>query len=233
MKDVFVSYGRRAAAYWFADGLPEILSGLALVITAAMAFTWRIYAPKSSEEFDRLIVFAGLILYFLVERRVLDFLKSHVTYPRTGYVQPPEESQLRVQTLTVLSLRPDPPPKENVTFFHWRTVGLIFWVLLYLEGITGDWGMAIILLMGIVLTPALAITLFAVNRRSEHPYRWWSALILGLTGLVFVWVDVPAPLQRPLPLLLAGGWLLAQGACTLVHYLRANPYPRTAEGVRA
>jgi len=46
-------------------------------------------------------------------------------------------------------------------------------------------------------------------------------------------VDAPARLQRPLPLLLAGGWLLAQGGGTLADYLRANPYPRTAEGVRA
>jgi uncharacterized membrane protein HdeD (DUF308 family) len=81
--------------------------------------------------------------------------------------------------------------------------------------------------------PALAVALYAVNRRSEHPYRWWSALILALAGLVFLWVDVPAPLQRPLPLLLAGAWLLAQGACTLARYLRANPHPRAAEGVRA
>ena len=84
-----------------------------------------------------------------------------------------------------------------------------------------------------VLMPALAVALYLVNRRSEHPYRWWSALILALAGLVFLWVDAPAPLQRPLPLLLAGAWLAAQGACTLVHYLRTNPYPRTAEGVRA
>jgi len=74
---------------------------------------------------------------------------------------------------------------------------------------------------------------YAVNRRSERPYPWWSALILALTGLVFLWVDVAAPLQRPLPFLLAGGWLLAQGVCRLVSYLRMNPYPHTAEGVRA
>jgi uncharacterized membrane protein HdeD (DUF308 family) len=84
-----------------------------------------------------------------------------------------------------------------------------------------------------LVMPALAVTLYAVNRRSERPYPWWSALILALTGLVFVWVDAPAPLQRPLPFLLAGAWLVAQGACRLGHYLRMNPYPRTAEGVRA
>ena len=72
-----------------------------------------------------------------------------------------------------------------------------------------------------------------IYRRSERPYRWWSAFILALTGPVFLWVDVPAPLQRALPFLLSGGWLLAQGVCRLVNYLRMNPYPQTAEGVRA
>jgi hypothetical protein len=229
MKDITVSYGRRAASYWFADGFPEIVFGLALVIMAAMMFLWRLYLPKPWIRFDWMIVAAGFILYYVMERRVLDFLKSHVTYPRTGYVQPPEEVPRRVQTLTTLSLRPDPPAKENVTSFQWRTVMLVFWFCypIILNGNPlGRWAVP-------VLMPALAITLFAVNRRSEHPYRWWSALILALAGLVFVWVDVPAPLQRALPLLLAGGWLLAQGACTLVHYLRANPYPRAPEGVRA
>jgi hypothetical protein len=223
------SYGRRAASYWFADGLPEILFGTALVIMAALVFLWRICAPKPWLRFDWVILAAGFILYFLMERRGLDFLKSRVTYPRTGYVQPPEEGQWRVQTLTTLSLRPDPPARENVTFFQWRTVGLIFWAVypFMLDGNPlGRWVVP-------VVVPALAVTLYAVNRRSEHPYRWWSALILALAGLVFVWVDAPASLQRPLPLLLAGAWLLAQGAFTLGHYLRANPYPRAEEGVRA
>lgn len=223
------SYGRRAASYWFCDGLPEILFGTALVIMAALAFLWRIYAPKPWIWFDWVIVAAGFILYYLVERRVLDFLKSRVTYPRTGYVQPPEEVPRRVQTLTTLSLRPDPPAKENVTSFQWRTVMLVFWFsypFMLKSNPLGRWAVP-------VVVPALAVALYAVNRGSEHPYRWWSALILALAGLVFLWVDAPAPLQRPLPLLLAGGWLLAQGACTLVHYLRTNPDPRVAEGVRA
>jgi hypothetical protein len=36
-----------------------------------------------------------------------------------------------------------------------------------------------------------------------------------------------------LPFLLAGAWLVAQGAYRLFDYLRTNPYPRTAEGVKA
>ena len=206
-----------------------MLFGLALVIMAALMFLWHLYVPKRWIRLDLLIVVAGFTFYYLMERKILDFLKSQVTYPRTGYAQPPEEVPRRVQTLTTLSLQPDPPAKENVTSFQWRTVMLVFWFCypIILNGNPlGRWAVP-------VLMPALAVTLYLVNRRSEHPYRWWSALILALAGLVFVWVDVPAPLQRPLPLLLAGGWLLAQGGCTLVHYLRVNPYPRAAEGVRA
>lgn len=223
------SYGRRAASYWFCDGLPEIFFGTALVIIAALMLLWRLYAPKPWIPFDWIIAAVGFLFYYLPERRVLDFLKSHVTYPRTGYVQPPEESQFHFQTLTTLSLRPDPPAKENVTSFQWRTVGLIFWVVypfMLESNPLGRWVVP-------VVVPALAVTLYAVNRRSEHPYRWWSALILALSGLVFLWVDVPAPLQRALPLLLAGAWLLVQGVLTLAHYLRANPDPRAAEGARA
>ena len=223
------SFGRRAASYWFVDGLPEILFGLALVIMAALSFLWRMYTPKPWREFDWMIVCVGFTLYFLTERNVLDFLKSQVTYPRTGYVQPPEEQDWSQPTLTTLSLRPDPPVKENVTFFRLRTVGPI-WFLFFLFMTYGSpparWLMPLAM-------PALAVTLFAVNRRSERPYPWWSALILALTGLVFVWVDAPVSLQRPLPFLLAGAWLVTQGLCRLVSYLRMNPYPHTAEGVRA
>jgi len=196
---------------------------LALVIMAALVFLWCMYMPKPWIRFDQMVVLAGFLLYYFTERRTLDFFKSQVTYPRTGYVQPPEESPWRVQTLTTLSLTPNPSAKENVTLFEGRTVMLVFW---FTGDPLGRWGVP-------VLIPALAVALYVVSRRSERPYRWWSALILALAGLVFLWVDVPAPFQRPLPLLLAGGWLLAQGACTMVHYLRANPYPRTEEGVRA
>jgi hypothetical protein len=78
--------------------------------------------------------------------------------------------------------------------------------------------------------PALAVALYVLNRSLEHPYPWWSALILALTGPVILWVGVPALLQPPVPVLLVGAWLAAQGVQTLVKYLRTNPYPHTPEG---
>jgi hypothetical protein len=236
-----VSYGRRAASYWSVDGLPEILRGLVLVILGGVASFWRVYEPESRIGFYFLIIFGGLALYFfLLERVVLDFLKSRITYPRTGYVQPPEElwGRRRASELVPLSLRPAPPyllscfspsAEENVTFFWPRTVRpLMGFAALCLFGrdLLGPWLVPLAM-------PALAVTLYVANRRSERPCPWWSALILALSGPVFLRVNIPVPLQLTLPFLLAGAWILAQGVYTLVHYLHTNPYPQTAEGVKA
>jgi hypothetical protein len=51
-------------------------------------------------------------------------------------------------------------------------------------------------------------------------------------GLPLLWVDVPGFVQAWSPMLLGGAWLAAIGSSTLIQYLRANPYPRVAEGAR-
>jgi hypothetical protein len=209
---------------------------LVLVVWGAFAFLRPIHESGRMTRIGALVVFAGLYGYFfLVERVILDALKSRITYPRTGYVEPPEQSWSVRQAPVPLSLHLDDQPyvlssfppsaSENTTSFWPRTVRPLFaFVLLCWFGgnLLGRWLIPLAM-------PALAVTLYVVNRRSERPYRWWSALILALTGLVFLWVDVPAPLQRSLPSLLAGGWLVGQGVYTLVDYLRMNPSPGPKE----
>jgi hypothetical protein len=219
------SPGRRAAAYWFVDGLPDILFGTTLLIFGAAGVLWQIYAPHPWV-YDLWLMLVGFGLFYWKERAVLDFLKSHVTYPRTGYTQPPDEAP-PPSVITSLSLRPTAPPDENVTHFTKRTV-MMFWYILYMSFSKDPprW-------LAPLLMVALAITLYSANRNSERPFRWWSTLILALTGLVFLWGGLPRHIQPMLSMLLAGAWLLAHGVCTLLGYLRANPYPRAAEGVRA
>jgi hypothetical protein len=219
------SPGRRAAAYWFADGLPDIVLGLTFLIFGAGGFWWRIYAPHPWV-YDVWLVGAGVMLFVWKERAILDFLKSRVTYPRTGYVRPPERSEASVN-LIGLSLN-SAPADDNVTSFDRRTVMAIFWVFYCLVGPIPStrWFAPLMML-------ALAVLLYALNRNSERPFQWWSVLILALTGVVFLLVDVPLLLRGLVSVLLAGGWLVARGGWTLFHYLRANPSPRAPEGVRA
>jgi hypothetical protein len=183
----------------------------------------------------------GLFLYFFcAERVVLDFLKSRITYPRTGYAQPPEQDWFGARTPVPLSLRPSTPyflstfspsptASENATSFWPGNVRpLLGFSVVCMAGrdLLGHWLVPLAM-------PALALTLYLVNRSSERPYSWRWALILALTGLAFLWIDLPEALLAWTPFLLAGVWLLALGSYTLVGYLRMNPYPPTAEGVKA
>ncbi len=174
-----------------------------------------------------MFVYACLVSYLVTERRVLDFLKSRITYRRTGYAMAPKESDWGGGAAPRLDLRGRPPAQENTSSFRLRTVGTVavFFCLFSVGGSPlGRWFLP-------AAMPVLAIFLYALNRRSEHSYPWWAALILALTGPLFLWIDVPEHLREPLPLLLAGAWLTALGMRQLMCYLSANSMRQTAERV--
>ncbi len=217
------SPGRRAAAYWYVDGFPEVVFGLALLLSAACGLFCRLY------ELDPwvahyLAVATGFALYLLVGRRTADLLKSRLTYPRTGYAQPPEEvKSLPVGALTTLSVESGRPATGNATSFGWRTVAVVFLFLATpWEGSPGWFPAA--------LVAALAIALYALNRASEHRYSWQAALVLGISGLACLWRGLPPPVRTFLPFALTGLWLVGHGAWTLSAYLQMNP--RVPEGSR-
>ena len=219
------SPGRRAAAYWFEDGFPDLVFGASLGLTAVAALLWYAYAPARGRLAYFAVVAAGFLLYVWKERRILEFLKSRFTYPRTGYAQPPVEvEEGRRNALTTLSLNPPPSAGENVTFFRQRTVMIVFFFAYLIWNPQGRWQVPVMML-------ALAIALYVMNRKSEHPYAWWSVVILALLGALFLLANIPVPFAPLLALLLTGAWLTAQGVATLAGYLHANP--QTPRGLRA
>jgi hypothetical protein len=225
------SPGRRAAAYWFTDGFPEIVLGGMLLVAAVAGIVWNLYAPLSPRPrayMAFVLVTAVFLVYYGKERRILGWLKARVTWPRTGYVQPPEEAEpSRRNELITLSLSTARPEKENITFFRQRMVMTVWWffyVFLQPGSPTGRWLLP-------VMMPLLAVVLYVFTRQLEHRYTWWSVLILALTGLPFLWWRLPSYLQPLAGLVLLGVWVLAQGLFTLSAYLHAHPLPPAAEGV--
>jgi hypothetical protein len=100
-----LSAEQRSWHYWFDGGLPSLLTGIACLLLAASLIFPR---HHKSSVFDAILTFAtlnGLIL--LRQRQVLDWLKSKITYPRTGYLAPPYFTQDTTlpMDLTVLSLQ--------------------------------------------------------------------------------------------------------------------------------
>jgi hypothetical protein len=225
------SPGRRAAAYWFVDGFPEIVLGGMLLFAAMAGIIWNIYAPiapKPRAYVGFVVVTAVFLTYYGKERRILGWLKARVTWPRTGYVQPPEEAEPDIRrSLITLSISPARAANENVTFFRQRLVMSIwwFWYFFLQPGPPrGRWLLPVMMAL-------LAIVLYVASRNLEHRYTWWSALVLALIGLPFLWWRLPDYLQPLAGLVLLGGWVLAQGLSRLIAYLHAHPLPPAAEGV--
>jgi hypothetical protein len=207
--------GQRAAAYWFVDGLPELVFGLVFLLIGIVPFAvaWlHLRSPKP--------VLVSLLMVFLIlfiwDRRILGWFKARVTYPRTGYVHPPADPTAPPQDFTCLTDPSLPHDNENVTWFRNRTVLAIFTGFNFFQLFPGPWAPSIIIV-------ATAAVLYALNRRLEHPYSLWSVALLAAAGLVVHWLPFPPEARQFLPLLTGGGWLFIRGLWTLVRYLRANP----------
>ncbi|HWQ53930.1 MAG TPA: hypothetical protein VN442_09605 [Bryobacteraceae bacterium] len=170
-----------------------------------------------------------LLVLFAWDRRIALFLKSRVTFPRTGYVRPPVVldggSYDNPIGLGLTSYQA--PPDENVTVFRIASrVVLVFgWALA--QGIARPVGIPVALAL-------VAILLYLFNRKGEHPYHWTSLLLLPLAGLVAVPFSPPGgEIDGQITLAIEGAWLAARGTWPLTRYLRAHPRPQPLAGLHS
>src|SRR5215467_1593752 len=91
MASILAEARRRAKNYWEIDGLPRIVSGLFSLLFGVL-FLWLSPSPFS------LLLFAGMVVLYLFEvqggqQEIVKWLKTRITYPRTGYVDSLEETR--------------------------------------------------------------------------------------------------------------------------------------------
>jgi len=160
-----------------------------------------------------------LLLLWWKDRAILDFFKTRLTYPRTGYAKPPAD------------LKPAPTYSWGTRLFGWRAdsnvsafrgTAFVFFVASQVASFPfmGErWGITVLMALA-------AVAVFASSRRDAHPYSWQSALAIALAGLLSAMVEMPHSARRFIPLLIGGVWFLAHGVPTLVRYLRTYPAPK-------
>jgi hypothetical protein len=220
--------GRRAAAYWFSDGLPELAFGLALAACGGVGLAWVLYFPYPWMRLVLLLASAWLLALYLWDRKILDVLKTRLTYPRTGYAQPPRDGYPEggEYTLTLLKPAAAPSPQNNVTAFRMGTVYIFFCGSLWVSAFEDRWGIAIAMLV-------IGFVVYWGHKWSERPYSWWSVLPLALTGIPVSILAVPLRAQKFVPMVAGGLWLCCRGAWTLARYLRTNRPRQITEGMSA
>ncbi len=209
------SSGQRAAAYWFSDGLPEVAFGSAMTALGGIGIAWVSWMPYWWMALAFALAAGWFFALYIWDRKILDLIKTRLTYPRTGYAQPPLDGYPEGQYILTLNSTVKPSSKRNVTAFRMNTVYLFVLGTTLTEAFRTHWGVA-------VMMPTIAALIYWGHRWSEYPYSWWSALLLGLSGIPFYFVALPLRAEAMLPIFLGGVWLFCRGAWRLVQYLRHN-----------
>ena len=221
---------RRAAAYWFIDGLPEIVAGLVFVALGGGLLWFHQIQPHSWSVRAAFLALGlmSLSVIFVYDRSITLLLKSHVTFPRTGYVRPPSDWEQISQRETIMSLGLEGNrrvPDQNVTNFRGSTVGVVILRGLLQALIAKPIGLPIAM-------SAVAVLLYALHRKGERPYHWASVLPLPAAGLGAMFLNLGQDDNAWAAVLIGGVWLSAQGAWRLLGYLRRHPNCEPVESSR-
>ena len=74
--------------YWNSDGLPNIITGFAMILQG-LAYFWLGHHSRSLLPGVLLLSSAMILLDQITLRKIAGWLKTRITYPRTGYAAPP------------------------------------------------------------------------------------------------------------------------------------------------
>jgi len=205
MKDNFVDVEQRVKRYWFKDGIGELAGG-GLFVMLGLFFAGNEWLPSNS--LARTLLDSSLILVLIsgmfITRWLINLLKTHLTYPRTGYVEyfPSKKNTPSRRTLTAVIAM---SVSISMILFG-RVTGSFNWI----SGFTG-------LAVGVIL-----IMTQAQSGGRKFYILGVFTIVLGLTlsfsGLSEVY-------SLGLFYGLTGVAAMLSGGLTLARYLRENPMP--------
>lgn len=219
---------QRAWNYWFVDGLPSLVSGVACVLIATSLLSG---ATRPRHTILVIVGIVSLLLYvFLLIRlkNVVEWLKERITYPRTGYVAPPNfpDNEALPVHLTTLSLGQTEARRASEVDQQYRDRKHLMWMIIVLAAVAAaaTWFIEsrwICLVVGIGVGGALWLA-----TRKKQRISWIEITAMPLVGF---WAFlVPVHRQDRLLVFVAGGGiaLIISGTVSLIRYLRQNPVAR-------
>jgi len=225
---------QRAQQHWAADGLPSIIAGIGGLVLAFFI----LYLKNGHSGFKVLVLLCALTLYWVFTQRnteIVDWLKTRLSYPRTGYVRPPykpEDKSLPLDFKMLSMQGTDTAPSEETKRQRAATMRQV-WIVLFLIFST-SFGLAYFRPTWIhspwvysVLSFSLIAMVWLFARIEHRPVSWIPPAGLALVGFsmsVLQLRGIIAPDQ--FGYFLAGISLVSilNGVVSLIRFLRRNPH---------
>lgn len=233
---------RRASNHWNADGLPTLVIGVFSLLFCCLLpayvtnfYVWEVFGLTAPLWILLALRGTGGLNRdgWMRGGRIVEWLKERISYPRTGYVEDPNDQVVLwpYAPLTVLSInkpiRQDPASAEpGDTRWGRRRIGLaMFGALISLQGAftNNDWFLIVNMLwLG-------AFGLLVVENRE---FAWIDICGFSLAVLAFIAVPMDHESKLAIVSMTPGIVWTLRGALTLMRYLRRNPLPQADGGAR-
>ena len=200
----------RVKRYWYTDGIGELIGG-GMFILLGIYFALQEFLGQNS--IVSVILQSSLILVMIggmyLGRRLINVLKTRVTYPRTGYVEyQVNESNMKRRRIGVAILA-----------FTISALTMVFVRLFQFFD-------SIVLVTGV----AVAVILVILRAKSSGLARFYILGAVSLVlGLALSISGLPNAYSLGLFYGLMGLCFMLSGGLTLQRYLKENPLPADAE----
>jgi hypothetical protein len=219
-----VSADQRAWHYWFSDGLTNVVAGLGCLLLSFCL----LYPPHLPLKPLQLAAW-GLALWLyavtvLRHRRVVEWLKSQTTYPRTGYAETPADA-ICPFPLTKFSLRSSPLTHDELGRLRLqrRRTRLLMLGLILISAVVEVVALRhrwVWLAAGLIVSAAMILA------RKQLHMSWILPIGFALLGSLMTFFQPPL---HQAPSLFVVGWgviFVLDGTFTLIRYLYLNPEPK-------
>lgn len=208
---------RRARGYWDIDGLPALLAG---ANTLLLGIIWL----PNDRPWPGAIFLLWLVGWFFVAeyKGTLEWLKSRITYPRTGYVAPRKAERDPYTTISIIEIeqgaeQPSAPVEGRASRrardFPFFSLLLLWWFFSF-----NAW-------LASLACTATALWFWWRNRKDPPWFEIAGAIIAALLSAILTVDD-----QRRfcIVLIVFGASSMAKGTTLLIRYLRQHPATRVA-----
>lgn len=196
---------RKTRTYWYEDGLAETLAGLFFITLSA----WLLVDWSTANDAPHKWLFSpGLVVlvfaWVFSARRIIDWFKQRITYPRTGFVAyrlPPRRARLPLAVMAGV-IGGAVAIAITVSLMYRQDIGRV---------------------IPIVLGGGVAVLFVYLGSDLGLPRFYVQAACSLLAGLFLAWLTADMGLAIGLYYGLLGVAVTVAGIVTLARYLRAAP----------
>ena len=190
---------KRPVQYWFEDGIGELVMGIFYFI---IGINFYIQATITSPPIKAILGLASVFIIgggVLITRKLIDRIKEHIIYPRTGFVSYPKRPRKAKIAISIVSL----VAVAGLVLFFRKSSTTFDWTTIVISVICGV----------LMLYQAVQTSVFRL---------YIESILAIVIGIVITFLEMDGMISSGFFFISFGLILMIGGGCAFVYYLKSS-----------